>query len=388
MNQDQPGVRHGDLLRITEALRNEKALFVLLVTGLLTGALAFMGSMLATPGSSFVTAALLIFVALLVLPVGGSAAGLLLMDQARGQAPRELYKAVIDGIFAALRIFTVSLVGIAVVAVFYVLLILLLLLCKMPAAGPVLHAVLFPALVVLAGLLLFGLYVALSMAGPAIWSGATIGDALAMLWRIATSRIAELLVSLFLLILLIGLAECVIGGILLAGYYIVLNASASILGGSPLEAISLTVFSDNSPHALAVKFGTMIVLVLVSALLLAMTMMGLNLIYLRVSEDPATRRARSLAQAPDYWRKIEPTIQASAEPSFPPAATDGSGNVPDMLAPIVATAAASEPAPPAPEPAFTPEPAPAAQPLTCPYCQAALQPGDRFCGECGGKVPD
>jgi hypothetical protein len=326
MSQHWPGLesRHFDLLRATKALHNEKALFTLLVTGLLAGTLALLGSSLADPKSSvFLIAGLFIFLALLVFPVGGSIAGLLLMDQARGLKPRPMRLALVDGVATALRIFSVSLIGIAVVVAFYVFLGMLLFLCKLPVIGPVLYAVLFPILVVIAGLLFFSLLVALSMAGPAIWSGASLRAALTMLWRIATTHIAELLVSLFLLALLIALAGFVVGGVLLVGTTTVLGASSSILGDSLNNLIASGFNPAAFPHdeyALAGAFGAIIGLVLLLSALVAMTMMGMNLIYLRVTADLSALQPgeRTQATAPQEPWLPEPVQTAQNTPQQQP----------------------------------------------------------------------
>jgi hypothetical protein len=417
MSQIQRGseARHFDLLWVSRALRNEKALFALLVTGLLAGTLIFLGAALADPKStsnSFLVAGLFVFLALLVFPVGGSIAGLLLMDQARGREPRALRYALFDGITAALRIFSVSLIGIVLVAVFYFFLGLLLFLCKAPVAGPVLYAVIFPILVVLAGLLFFSLLVALSMAGPAIWSGATIGEALNMLWQVATNRVMELLISLFFLTRIIALALFILGSILLVGCLTVKGASTAILSDSIPDLFGPGMnpghYLDNE-YAMAAIFGAMIGLVLILSALIAMAMMGLNLIYLRVTEDapsPHTgERTQPLAHQ-DPWLKQEPPAQAATLKSPPwqrqePTVSSGAGGtspkeavsvtLPNILASIAATA--TPPASPGIVPPAAPEvllagttPSAAAESLpVCPHCKAIARPGDHFCGECGGK---
>ncbi|MCL2590147.1 MAG: hypothetical protein FWD67_04510 [Betaproteobacteria bacterium] len=379
-NLSEGGIFHFCLSHIPKALCNEKALFVLFVTGLLTIALASLVSALA--GSSFSIMAIPIFLAmLLVSPAGTSIAGLLLMDQACGQTPRPLRKAISDGIPAFLRILGIMLLGVALMAAFAILVSLLLLICKLPVVGPVLYAVLLPVFLVLGGLLYFGITAGLSMASPAVWSGATVREALDMLWRIVSNRSSELLVNLLLLAALIGVIQFILVGIIFAGSTPVTISSAFILninipfGFSPLTS---------SNYAFAIIFGFMITLMLVLAALTSMTLMGLNLIYLRITKDLPP--AKALVQT---W---PPTLHGSTdkkEPMFQPIpqafqptpqitatnTTDSSNGMPDILASFLAETGSE---------ATVVDNAKTAQ--ICPLCRASIQPGDRFCGECGGSL--
>ncbi|MDR1462999.1 MAG: zinc ribbon domain-containing protein [Azoarcus sp.] len=377
-NQPVPGFRHADLLRAVEALRNEKALFVLLATGLLVGASVFLMYSLSGPGAF--TSIVMFVSVFLLLPAGMSTAGLLLMDQARGLMPRPLDRALPDGLFAALRLIAVFLAGVAVIVVFFVFLSLLLFICKAPFLGPVLYAVLFPIFTVMAGLLCLGLVAAQSMAGPAIWDGATVRKTLSILVRLAARRGVELLISLLLLAMLVVLAEFVIFGIVVTGYKIVLGASASILGSSSLGMMDIPVFSSaqsiaSNGYAQAFAFGSMIILVLILTAIMAVTLMGLNLIYLRITGDlpmAATNSPNTPPSPPNYGKARKAAVQPPEARAADTAARPAANAVPDILAGLFA-----ETSPPA-----------AATPSVCPHCRAAIQPGDRFCGECGKKIQD
>jgi hypothetical protein len=374
LNPPEPGPRHVDLLRVAEALRNEKALFALLVTGLLAGGSIWLGNSLGGSGS-FLAAALFAVAFLLIFPVGGACAGLLLMDQAHGRETRALGKAVLDGIPTALRHIGVVLAGVAVTAVFFLFLYLLLFLCRLPFLGPALYAVLFPILAIAAGLLFFGFTAACAMAGPAIWNGATAGEALSILARLAARRGPDLLTLLLALALLLFLIETALSGIVALGYLAVAGASSSVLSVPILSGIVSGIALDaGNEYAMAFAFGSMLVLLLVSVAVTALAMMGLSLIYLRLAVDPAPAQAKeSVPDAPSrvFPEKKEPTIQPAetrvAPPPPPAAAAPGTADdAPDILAALLAEA--------------RPEAA------ACPHCQAAILPGDRFCGECGGKI--
>ncbi len=367
---------YSGLSHIHKALYNEKALFALLATGLLMIALVYLGFTLSSSGS-FAMTTLLAFLALFVVsPAGMSIAGLLLMDQARGQTPRPFRKAISDSIPAFLRTLGIALLGVVLMVAFYLFLSLLLFVCKLPVVGPALYAVLFPVLVILAGLLYFGLMAGLSMAYPAVWSGATIREALEMLWRITTNRIVELLVNLLLLAILFALAEFILFTIFFVGSQIVLVASASILGVQGIPGLAqgpgaLFGALSASDYTLATIFGFMTGLMLFMTALMSMFMMGLNLIYLQITKDLPPARERGYAWNPTPRSAgnkpiTQPAPQAGGHP--------GSGS-PDILASLL-----GETPPPA-----TPTRSMETPPI-CPRCRVAAQPGDRFCGECGGSL--
>ena len=382
MNQNlsETGILYSGLTQIPKALCNEKALFVLIATGLLAIAIVFVGAVLPGSGSPIVVTLLMPLTLLVILPAGISIAGLLLMDQACGQTPRPLRKAISDGIPAFLRILGIMLLSLVLTLAFTLFLSLLLFVCKLPAVGPVLYAVLFPVLAILAGLLYFGLMAGLSMACPAVWGGATIREALEMFWRIATCRAVELLANLFLLAALTVLAEFILASIVFAGVPIVLGTSASILGDSFRAGVFAAASGSMTDYLFALLFGSMIGLVLLLAAIMAMSLMGLNLIYLRITKNLPLPKAQEYARNPmtQSESKKEPIINPA-----PRADTTGSmgsnpgGSTPALLA---SPLAGTYPAPAVEEKAKTIR--------ICPHCRTPAQPDDRFCGECGGNLQD
>jgi len=378
MNQNlsEGGIFHFGLSHIPKALYNEKALFILFVTGLMTMALAFLGSILGN--TSFSLIAIPIFlVTLLVSSAGTSIAGLLLMDQARGQMPRPLRKAISDGIPAFMSILGIVLLGVVLILAFTILLSLLLLVCKLPVVGPVLYAVLLPVFLLLGSLLYFGLMAGLSMACPAVWNGATFREALDILWRIATNRASELLVNLLLLAVLIGVTQIILASIVFSGSLPVIGLSISIL--NPASSSSLMS---------AAYFGLATTLMLIIAAITSMSLMGLNLIYLRITKDLPPAKAMVPTREPTPHMSVnkdrkEPTFQSTPLPkatstmdSNTATNTTGSGTQ-DILSSLLAGTV--------PE-TTTVENATTAH--ICPLCRAPVQPGDHFCGECGGSIQD
>jgi hypothetical protein len=339
--------RYGELLRAVEGLRNWRAVGLSIIFLGAALSLAILGGMLGLPR-------LFAFLALLVIYCGMSATGLSLMDQARNLPPRALIPTIVESVPAALRIFAMALIAFAGVLLLYMLMAIILLIYKIPGLGPALYAVALPVLVVVSGFLLFGVAATFSMICPAIWSGASLRGAVAMLWQIATRRTVELLVNLILLYLLsLLVGGIVFGGILGAGFFSVGLISYGILntGGlaHPMDTLS---GMGASSYAVSTAFGVSILLVLVFSALNAMVLLGLNRIYLKLSvglAPSATKRliGQRLAEAQD---------KAQAE--------------------TVATQAATAPTASVQEPVAS----------LCPQCHAPVTPGDIFCGACGGKL--
>ncbi len=394
--------RYADLLRATEALRNWQAVGVLIATALGAGLLLFLGTMLAARLDTLLLSGLAGFLALLFFPVGLSAAGLLLMDQARGLPVRSLRAALLGGGPAALRILAVALAGLALVLLFYVLMALVLFLCKLPFLGPLLYGLSLPLLVLMAGMLFFSLYVALSMAGPVVWSGADIRGAVAMLWQIATQRLVELLISMLLLSLLLALVGGVLGSILGVGYSFVLGMSVPILGNQVASAFG-GMWGMGMPGAglgggmaymMAAGFGSLVIFALVGGALLAMAVMGLNLIYLRVAADLDPGAADqliggSLAALGRKAQELQEAARRRAGAGSAPATAEAAPGV----APEATPEATPEVGPAAVTPAIAESASPslpaadaASGPLPCSRCQAPVGRDDRYCGECGHKL--
>ncbi|MGB4467011.1 MAG: zinc ribbon domain-containing protein [Azovibrio sp.] len=418
----EQGTRYSDLLRVTEALRNWKALGVLIGTGLAAGLLVFLGGVIGAQMGGFFIPALFAFLALLIIPVGISAAGLMLMDQAQGLPSRPLAVTLLDGVFAALKVLAVTLIGALVVLAFYIATALVLFLCKIPGLGPVLYALAFPVLVVVAGMLFFSLNVALSMVGPAIWSGAGIKSAVAMLWQIATHRMVELLISLFLLGLLLGLAGAVLGSILGVGYFSVLGLSLPILGNGMMASLGgffggfggfggVGGFGgfggyggqDGMGYMQAAGFGSLVILALVTGALSTMALMGSILIYLRVAADldpseaerligerldEAKRKAQALKE--ESQRRAEEAQKRLRQQQEAAQQARAEAEARARAAEAAEAAEAARKAPvvePVVEPVAEPGAAGASLARQCPQCKAAIEPGDRFCGECGYRLP-
>jgi hypothetical protein len=410
--------QYGDLLRAVEGLRNWRAVFLSIIFLSVALLLTFLGGLLGFKLSSVVVSMIFSLLAALVAYCGFSAVGLTLMDQAQGLPQRPLALVIVDSANAALRILTVALIGLVVVLIFNALMAVILFVCKIPALGPVLYAVAFPILVVVGGLLLFSIVVAFSMTGPVVWSGASLRGTLAMLWQITTKRTVELLISLVLLSLLSALVGYIVFAILGSGFFSVVSLSATILDFrasvsllNPLGLFSGSSgfggSSDGASYLAAAGFGSAILLVLVFSALNAMVLMGLNLIYLKLSADldpseterligqrlaEAREKAqalkeesqRRLEEARELRRQQQEAAAAQAQAAAQAAAAQAAAVAAAQAQAVAQAQAAQTQAAPVTPAASVASAQPAA--ALCPKCQAPIIPGDLFCGECGHKL--
>ena len=203
------------------------------------------------------------------------------------------------------------------------------------------------------------LQVGLSIVMPAIWSGADVFETLCIFRKIVTGRMTEWLLSLLLLAALIALAECLLLVIVAVGAQSVLGVSRNMVSDAiSFSAIPFAFIVDSpNPYTLALAFGAMIGLDIILALTLAMSLMGINLIYLRITKS-GTQSATPRIEPETHQGKL-----AETAPDTRPSEDKNTDEI-------------TESVPVAPQPAV------------CPQCLTKPQPGDRFCGECGARLQE
>lgn len=350
----------GRLLRCYEGLRNWRAL-VLLGGGVVVG----MGLLLAagkidmSMHGAFGNFAELVLgvMALLVCLAGINGAGLLLVDQADGRAPRGFAGAFFGGLSATLTTF-IALLAMGVVLVLVIGVIYLLsLLGKIPGIGPI-FAFLFagPGAVVLAfcyGVLVIGTPLLL----VAVWRGEGIMGSLGRAIDIVIKRPLDALLH-FLMLALIEAPVAIFVFVLMAitsAFNLYLYSPGISdgfggmygYGGSPFDMLLGSAMSGAARMgAAAASVG------LVYALLVAMFalvgLFGYVMVYDSLSAGLASRAAERLRGGFNQIKqKVEQNRPRAAGPVAPPTA------------------------------------APAAR--SCGACGAPLAAGDQFCGECGHR---
>jgi hypothetical protein len=397
----------GSLLDSIDAIRNWRAVLLLLATLVATALVLGLGGLLATV--SWVFFLLFALLGYAVLFYGANAAGMMIMDEAKGYPSRPAMAAVMASLATSHRLILVFLMlGLVYLAGFLVLAIVLFI-CKIPFLGPVLYAVVFPISVVIAGIAMFALpTVVFPLSAPSIWSGATTMQCISQLLAIARKRLLLVLLLMIAVAFIAGIVGFLIAAILFSGVAVTTLASVPILGGSAGMGSLMGMAGGMGPmggmdgmssfggHAAAAAIGGGILFAVAFTLPGMVYLRGACTVYLRALDglDLAAEQAvmdEKIASARARAREVQAQAQATAQQyANRPAAPAPTGPV---TAPTPAPAPASFLAPtqataPAPYVAPSVAPVPPAAPvrMACPSCHGPILPTDAFCGECGHKL--
>ena len=414
----------GALLDSVDAVRNWRALALLLATLVAAALVMGVGSLLA--GVSFFLVFLFVLAAYAVVFYGANAVGMMMMDEARGLPSRPMGEALAQSLATSHRLILVFLLVFAAYVVGLIALALVLLLCKIPFLGPVLYTFVFPVAVVIAGIAMFALpTVVFPLSAPAIWNGAGALQCVSQLLAIARQRLLMVLILMVAVTFLAGVVAFLIGSILFAGTVTVAGMSAPILGGmAGMGALSMGGMGmagmGGMGHAIAAGIGGGMLFAAAFTLPGLVYLRGASTVYLRaidgldlVAEQAAMdeRLAAARAKAGAVQEQVRARARQAADraraatdaPAPMPAPPPAPATSPAYPAPPVAPGSASpagstfpatvQVGPPtyAPPPVFTPPPTPGGGPAStvaprCPTCAAAVQVDDTFCGECGHKL--
>lgn len=275
------------VLGSVEAVRNGRALYLLLCAFAGAGLLLAMADA-ALARSEWPWGALWGGASLSVLFYGSNAAGLVLMDEARGLPVRDAGQAVRDALGCAHRLLLVLLLALAGVALLLALIAALLWATRAPGVGPALFGLLLPAAVlVVGGAMLAGAAVVAPLAGPAVWSGLGVRDTLTLLARHVRQRLVFVALLTTAVSALAALVGALASAVVIAGGRVV--AALAVLAAGvdvPPSVLMAGLFGHGlrslgaagapiaaSPHAQAAVIGGGLVFIL------ALVLPGL--IYLR-----------------------------------------------------------------------------------------------------------
>lgn len=397
----------GSLLDSIDAIRNWRAVLLLLATLVAASVVFAVGGMLATV--SVVLSLLFSLAALAVTFYGANAAGMMLMDEAQGHASRPPMAALMTSLATSHRLILVFLLLGAVYLVGFIALAIVLFLCKIPFLGPVLYAVVFPVSVVVAGVALFALpTVVFPLSAPSVWSGAGTMQCISQLLAIARKRMLLVVLLMVAVAFISGVIGFLIGAILFSGTAVTMGLSVPILGGSGMDGAMMGGFGMGvggfgMGHTVAAAIGGGVLFAIAFTLPGMVYLRGACTVYLRAVDglDLAAEQAamdEKMAAAKAKAREMQAQAQARAEQfskppvaPVPPASEWTSAEPVAPTAPVAPQAAAAAAftstmpiLPPAPTPAEPPPAGPAM--IACPQCQAPVVPGDAFCGECGRKL--
>jgi hypothetical protein len=363
--------------RASEGLTHFRGIVVSFLAMLLGGAFLFLGVYFAgrSPGGF---GRIMLFLCWLIYAgiagTGISATGIMLLDRARETPPRSLSDALVFGFICFLKACVIGIAIGAAALLFGLVAAILYFICKIPGVGPLLLFFTHPVLVVLAGLFAFfsGIFAALS--APALWDGDTITQAIAksiaILKERAVTTVLYLLVMGFVTAIILG----IIGAVIVPGYFSMTGLAAGIVGanvGADMSMLTnlpmalMYLSSGASGHVLSMMLAAAVLAMFVVAAALQVQLMGINLVYLGVSEGV------DMAAAESMLKHQFDQAKAKAEEARQRA----------IVAAERAKAAAQQARSTAP--AGVPAQAGA---LLCPGCNAAISPTDAFCQNCGHKL--
>jgi hypothetical protein len=365
------------LLDSIDAMRNWRAVALLLITLVIAALLTGLGTLLA--GLSYAFVGLFGLAAYAVLFYGANAVGMMLMDEAQGLPSRPIVDAVAYSLATSHRLLLVYVsIGAMFVAALLALA-LVLVVCKIPLLGPLLYAFVFPAAVVLFGVALFALpTVVFPLSAPSVWAGASARECVSQLIAIARRRLMMVLVLMLAVTLIASMVALLIYAILFVGVSVTAGVSAPILGdidGVGLGTMGTFGLGTTGAHATAAGFGGGVLFAAAFTLPGLVYLRGASTVYLRALDglDLAAEQADVDAHL-DYAREKARTMQEQAQAraqQVAERARSAAGN---------GSAGATGTPPDAYE---NPSSPPDAAAFRCAHCGAPVATGDTYCAVCG-----
>ena len=222
------------VLGSVEAVRNSRALFMLLAT------FACAGLLVAMAEASFVSrpsgwGPLQAGAALFVAFYGGNAAGILVMDDARGRPVRDVPDALRASLRTAHRLILALGLLLAVYALAAAALLGLLWLSRASVSGPLLGPLLF-GVAVPVGVLAVGLgalslaAVVMPLAAPAVWSGASAWQVVRRLAELMRHRLLTVALLMALVSLLTAGMGAIVTSIVMVGGRVIAELGVAVVG--------------------------------------------------------------------------------------------------------------------------------------------------------------
>lgn len=405
--------RFDSLISATEAFKNLRALALLGLSVLASVLCAVLFGWLGSR-AGFWLAGLGSLLAFVMFFYGVNAVGIMLMNEAQGQRELGMSDALLLSLYSSHRLIGVAILQFLIVIAAVAAVALILVVCKIPYLGTFLFTFVYPITAIFLGVLVFSLfYVMFPLAGPAVWSGATVFQVIARLQVIATKKLVSVILSQLLLFVIVGFASTVIFMVLGVGLALTTSVSMPIVGGDggamQMSMLAMRMMGGGmgdygygygvgdgmggAGHMIAGGIGGGLLFAAAAVIPLLMLTKGFCLIYLNTTADldfskaegqleEKMRKAREAAE--ETRRRMEERAAELKKNNGPvPAGAGSAGTVTasTMSAPADVPASLA----PAGAPVVT-APAAAAAPRACVSCHAPLEEGAAFCGECGKKV--
>jgi hypothetical protein len=295
------------VLRSIDAIRNTAALFVLL------GTFAIAGLLVAMAEASYARAAdwwgpLQAGVALLVAFYGGNAAGILVMDGARGRRVRTISAALRASLASAHRLLLALAIVFGACAVAAGAVLGLMWLSRSAVSGGLIGPLLF-GLAVPVGVLAVGLgalslaAVVVPLAAPGVWSGASVRVIVKTLAVLVRQRLPTVVLLMAAVSLLTAGMGAIATFVVMVGGRVVAQLGIAVVGVDvPARQLIAGLFgyglrslgaagepAGSSAHAAAALVGGGVVFALALVLPGLVYLRGTCAVYLAVTEEPPAR---------------------------------------------------------------------------------------------------
>ncbi len=305
MSERDPSSALSLVLRSVDALRNTRALFVLLGTFATAGMLVAMAERSLARDAGW-WGPLQAGAALFVAFYGGNAAGILVMDDARGRAVREVQDALRDSLLSAHRLLIVLALLLCAYASVAALVLGLFWLSRGAVSGPVLGPLLFglavPIGVVVSGLaVVSAMAVVVPLAAPAVWSGASVTRTVSGLLRVMRRRLPMAALLAAVVSLLTAAMGALVTSVVMIGGRVVAELGVRVVGVDvPAQQLTAGLFgyglrslgaagapTGSTGHASAALVGGGIVFAIALLLPGLVYLRGACAAYLALTDEPA-----------------------------------------------------------------------------------------------------
>ena len=292
------------VLRSVDALRNTRALYVLLATFAAAGILVAMAEASLARDAGWwgpVQAGAALFVAF----YGGNAAGILVMDDARGRPVRDVPDALRASLATAHRLLLALALLLCVYAVVAALVLGLFWLSRTAVSGawlgPLLFGLAVPIGVVVSGLAAVTLMaVVVPLAAPAVWSGAGVAAIVGGLFRVMRRRLPTAALLAAVVSLLTAAMGALVTSVVMIGGRVVAELGVRVVGVDvPAQQLTAGLFgyglrslgaagapTGSSGHAAAALVGGGVVFAIALLLPGLVYPRGTCAAYLALTDDP------------------------------------------------------------------------------------------------------
>lgn len=293
------------VLRSVDAVRNTRALFVLLATFAVAGLLLAMAESALARDAGGWWAPVQAGAALFVAFYGGNAAGILVMDDARGRVIREVPAALAAALVTAHRLLLALSIVFAAYALAAAALLALLWASRVDVSGTLLGPMLFgfavPVGVLAVGLAALSLVaVIVPLAAPAVWSGAGVLQVVRILFRLIRQRLLTVVLLMAALSLLTAGMGAIATFIVGVGGRVIAELGVRVVGVDvPAQQLMAGLFgyglrslgaagapAGSTGHAGAALVGGGVVFALALLLPGLVYLRGTCAIYLAMSDEP------------------------------------------------------------------------------------------------------